>query len=90
MPRYVPHKEINTGPSHTLECALVRSDNEAVVVNITDIEPAEKIGGGLLGRSDPLTPVTLLLACTKINSASARKSTRRPQNPMTAMHEFAT
>ena len=42
MPRYVPHKEINTGPSQTLECVLVRSDNEAVVVNITDIEPAER------------------------------------------------
>jgi uncharacterized RmlC-like cupin family protein len=42
VPRYVPHQEINAGPSQTLECVLVRSDNEAVVVNITDVEPVEK------------------------------------------------
>jgi uncharacterized RmlC-like cupin family protein len=34
VPRYVPHKEINADASQTLECVLVRSDNEAVVVNI--------------------------------------------------------
>jgi uncharacterized RmlC-like cupin family protein len=42
VPPFVPHQEINADPSQTLECVLVRSDNEAVVVNITDIEPAEK------------------------------------------------
>ena len=36
----------------TLECVLVRSDNEAVVVNL-DIEPVEKPEGGPLGRPDP-------------------------------------
>jgi uncharacterized RmlC-like cupin family protein len=41
-PRYVPDKEINAGASQSLERVLVRSDNEAVVVNITDVEPVEK------------------------------------------------
>ena len=42
VPPFVPHQEINASPSEPLECVLVRSDNEAVVVNI-DIEPAEKV-----------------------------------------------
>jgi len=41
IPPYVPHQEINASDDETLECVLVRSDNEAVVVNI-DIEPVEK------------------------------------------------
>jgi uncharacterized RmlC-like cupin family protein len=41
VPPYVPHQEINADPDQPLECVLVRSDNEAVVVNITDIEPVE-------------------------------------------------
>ena len=41
VPPYVPHQEINASPNEPLECVLVRSDNEAVVVNL-DIEPAEK------------------------------------------------
>ncbi len=41
VPPYVPHQEINASSDETLECVLVRSDNEAVVVNL-DIEPAEK------------------------------------------------
>jgi uncharacterized RmlC-like cupin family protein len=41
VPPYVPHQEINASPDETLECVLVRSDNEAVVVNL-DIEPTEK------------------------------------------------
>ena len=40
VPPFVPHQEINASPDETLECVLVRSDNEAVVVNL-DIEPAE-------------------------------------------------
>ena len=36
-----PHQEINASSDETLECVLVRSDNEAVVVNL-DIEPVEK------------------------------------------------
>jgi uncharacterized RmlC-like cupin family protein len=42
VPPFVPHQEINADPSQTLECVLVRSDNEAVVVNISDVEPVEK------------------------------------------------
>ncbi len=42
VPPYVPHQEINADPSQPLECVLVRSDNEAVVVNITDVDPVEK------------------------------------------------
>jgi uncharacterized RmlC-like cupin family protein len=37
----VPHQEINASADEPLECVLVRSDNEAVVVNL-DIEPVEK------------------------------------------------
>src|ERR1700738_5286457 len=40
VPPYVPHQEINASPSEPLECVLVRSDNEAVVVNL-DIAAAE-------------------------------------------------
>jgi uncharacterized RmlC-like cupin family protein len=40
VPPYVPHQEINASPDEPLECVLVRSDNEAVVVNL-DIAPAE-------------------------------------------------
>jgi len=40
VPPYVPHQEINASTDETLECVLVRSDNEAVVVNL-DIAPAE-------------------------------------------------
>jgi uncharacterized RmlC-like cupin family protein len=41
VPPYVPHQEINASTSDSLECVLVRSDNEAVVVNL-DIEPVER------------------------------------------------
>jgi len=41
VPPFVPHQEINASPDEPLECVLVRSDNEAVVVNL-DIELAEK------------------------------------------------
>src|ERR671924_416271 len=41
VPPFVPHQEINASPDEPLECVLVRSDNEAVVVNL-DIEPVEK------------------------------------------------
>jgi uncharacterized RmlC-like cupin family protein len=40
VPPYVPHQEINARPDEPLECVLVRSDQEAVVINL-DIEPAE-------------------------------------------------
>ncbi|MFT3972309.1 MAG: cupin domain-containing protein [Amaricoccus sp.] len=40
VPPYVPHQEINALPGDPLECVVVRSDQEAVVVNL-DIEPAE-------------------------------------------------
>lgn len=42
VPPFVPHQEINADPAETLECVLVRSDNEAVVVNIPDVDPVEK------------------------------------------------
>ncbi len=41
IPPYVPHQEINASPDEVLECVLVRSDGEAVVVNL-EIEPVEK------------------------------------------------
>ena len=42
VPPYVPHQEINASSEERLECVMVRSDNEAVVVNLA-IEPAEKV-----------------------------------------------
>jgi uncharacterized RmlC-like cupin family protein len=41
IPPYVPHQEINALAQEPLECVIVRSDQEAVVVNL-DIEPVEK------------------------------------------------
>ena len=41
VPPYVPHQEINAAPDEPLECVLVRSDQEAVVVNL-DIPMVEK------------------------------------------------
>ena len=45
VPPYVPHQEINASTHETLECVLVRSDNEAVVVNldIEAVEPTEAV-----------------------------------------------
>ena len=40
VPPYVPHQEINASATETLECVLVRSDGEAVAVNL-DIAPVE-------------------------------------------------
>jgi uncharacterized RmlC-like cupin family protein len=40
VPPYVPHQEINASADEPLECVLVRSDQEPVVVNL-DIAPVE-------------------------------------------------
>lgn len=41
VPPYVPHQEINASPASPLSCVVVRSGQEAVVVNLElpDIEP---------------------------------------------------
>ena len=41
VPPFVPHQEINASDDEPLECVLVRSGGEAVVVNL-DIKPAEQ------------------------------------------------
>jgi len=41
IPPYVPHQEINAGEAEPLECVLVRSGQEPVVVNL-DIPIAEE------------------------------------------------
>ena len=41
VPPYVPHQEINASDDETLECVLVRSDGQAIAINL-DIEPVEK------------------------------------------------
>jgi uncharacterized RmlC-like cupin family protein len=41
IPPYVPHQEINASPDQVLEFVLVRSDGQAIAINL-DIEPAEK------------------------------------------------
>ena len=40
VPPFVPHQEINALDDETLECVLLRSGGEAVVVNL-DIDPVE-------------------------------------------------
>jgi uncharacterized RmlC-like cupin family protein len=40
VPPFVPHQEINARTDEPLECVLVRSDQEPIVVNL-EIEPAE-------------------------------------------------
>jgi uncharacterized RmlC-like cupin family protein len=42
VPPYVPHQEINALAGQPLQCVVVRSDQEPVVVNL-DIEPAEQV-----------------------------------------------
>jgi uncharacterized RmlC-like cupin family protein len=41
VPPFVPHQEINASADEALECVLVRSDQEAVVVNL-DIPMVEQ------------------------------------------------
>jgi len=40
VPPYVPHQEINARESESLECVVLRSGQEPVVVNL-DIKPVE-------------------------------------------------
>ncbi|KJY00400.1 mannose-6-phosphate isomerase like protein [Zymoseptoria brevis] len=42
VPPYVPHQEINASADEKLECVLMRSDSEAIAVNLPDLEPIEK------------------------------------------------
>ena len=42
VPPYVPHQEINRSADTPLECVLMRSDNESVVVNL-NIDAAERV-----------------------------------------------
>jgi len=53
VPPWVPHQEINASRTETLECVLVRSDGEAVAVNL-DIEPVETPEG--VAWVDPTHP----------------------------------
>jgi uncharacterized RmlC-like cupin family protein len=41
VPPYVPHQEINASSAEPLECVLVRSDKDPVVVNL-DVAPVEQ------------------------------------------------
>ena len=41
IPPFVPHQEINASTDAPLSCVVVRSDQEAVVINL-DIEPVER------------------------------------------------
>jgi uncharacterized RmlC-like cupin family protein len=52
VPPYVPHQEINALPDQPLTCILVRSDQEAIVVNL-DIEPAETSEAIWIGPNHP-------------------------------------
>ena len=52
VPPFVPHQEINADPNEPLVCILVRSDQEAIVVNL-DIEPAETSETTWIGPNHP-------------------------------------
>ena len=52
VPPFVPHQEINAEPDEPLMCILVRSDQEAIVVNL-DIEPAETSETIWIGPNHP-------------------------------------
>src|SRR6201992_1778698 len=41
VPPYVPHQEINASSDEPLDCIVIRSDNEAVVVNL-DFQPVSR------------------------------------------------
>ncbi|HJQ22899.1 MAG TPA: cupin domain-containing protein [Blastocatellia bacterium] len=45
VPPFVPHQEINASPSESLECVLVRSGQEPIVVNldIAAVEAPEEV-----------------------------------------------
>ena len=45
VPPFVPHQEINASPNEPLECVLVRSGQEPIVVNleISTLEPPEEV-----------------------------------------------
>ena len=49
VPPYVPHQEINADADQPLECGLVRSGQEPVVVNL-DIESPEQSGAHQTGH----------------------------------------
>lgn len=41
VPPYVPHQEINASDDEKLECVLMRSDSEAVAINLPGLQPVE-------------------------------------------------
>ena len=45
VPPFVPHQEINANPREPLECVVVRSDQEPIVVNLDIVaaEPPEEV-----------------------------------------------
>jgi uncharacterized RmlC-like cupin family protein len=45
VPPYVPHQEINASTDEPLECVLVRSGQEPIVVNLDlpTVEPPEEV-----------------------------------------------
>ena len=69
VPPYVPHQEINASRDEVLECVLVRSDGEAVAINL-DIEPVEKPETVLW--IDPVHPGS----CTRRTNGSFRDAMR--------------
>src|SRR5262249_46184012 len=77
VPPFVPHQEINANPNEPLECVLVRSDNEAVGVNL-DIAAVAKPTEGLLG--DPLP---------KGGDRGGRSRVRRPMDADQTRGEIA-
>ena len=55
VPPFVPHQEINADPNEPLRCILVRSDQEAIVINL-DIEPVETSDAIWIGPNHPADP----------------------------------
>ena len=46
VPPHVPHQEINASEDEPLSCVVVRSDQEAVVVNLNLVEVADPAVAG--------------------------------------------
>ena len=80
VPPFVPHQEINASPEEPLECVLVRSDNEAVVVNIP-VWTRSSSRRGVLGRPHPPTTRLARFAdsrCARGSRVQQRRNSGRP------------
>src|SRR3954469_4719796 len=83
VPPYVPHQEINANPDAPLSCVVVRSDQEAVVVNLTcrtsSRTPSACAGWTTSTRAHSLRPRRPELRCR--GRPRRRRARRRAPRP---------